>query len=111
MEKQRSIQQNKSLHKALTEIANDLQTQGIERRTIISNLQGYEAPITMEFLKEVYKTICYTMYGKTSTTDLTTKQMMDSWEVFSKFIAENYGVEYYWPSAEAQAFEEYYGTK
>lgn len=109
MEKQRTSNQNRSLHKALTEIAEHLQEQGIERRTIIKDLQGYEAPITMEFLKEVYKTIVYTMYRQTSTADLRTKQMMDSWDVFSKFIAENYGVEYYWPSAEAQAFGEYYG--
>lgn len=110
-EKQRSAAQNRSLHSALTEIAADLQQQGIERRNIVDALEGYEAPITMEFLKEVYKTICYTMYGKTSTTDLTTKQMVDSWEVFSKFMAENYGVTYFWPSQDAKEFESFYDNK
>ena len=107
-EKQRSVAQNRSLHSALTEIAADLQQQGIERRNIVDALEGYSAPITMEFLKEVYKTIIYTMYRVDSTTKLSTKQMVDSWDVFSKFMGENYGIEYNWPSEEAKQFESYY---
>jgi len=110
MENQRSSQQNKSLHAALTEIAADLQQQGIERRNIVDSLEGYSAPITMEFLKEVYKTIIYTMYRVDSTTKLTTKQMVDSWDVFSKFMGENYGISYVWPSQEAKEFESYYNN-
>lgn len=108
-EKKRSSLMNRCLHRALTDIAADLQNQGIERRTIIEDLEGYEAPITMEWMKEVYKSIVYTMYRKTSTTDLTNKEMIDSWEVFSKFLAEQYGVSYVWPSQEAQYWEEWYG--
>ena len=104
---QRSTRMNSSLHLALTNIADDLQSQGIERRTIIEDLEGYEAPITMEWMKEVYKSIVYTMYRKTSTTDLTNKEMIDSWEVFSKFLSEQYGVSYTWPSSEAQYWESY----
>lgn len=110
-EKQRSSAQNRSLHKALTEIAFDLQSQGIDRRTIIKELEGYDAPITTEFLKEIYKTIVYTMYSLTSTSDLTTKQMMDSWDVFSKFLDERFGIEYNWPSQESQHFEEWYNNE
>jgi len=110
MENQRSSQQNKSLHAALTEIAADLQQQGIERRNIVDALEGYSAPITMEFLKEVYKTIIYTMYRVDSTTKLTTKQMVDSWDVFSKFMGENYGIEYVWPSQETKEFDSYYNN-
>lgn len=109
--KQRTIQMNKSLHLGLTQIANDLTAQGIDRRTIIKELEGYDAPITMEFLKEIYKTIVYTMYSLTSTSDLTTKQMMDSWDVFSKFLGERFGIEYNWPSAESQNFEEWYNNE
>ena len=106
-EKQRSTKMNASLHLALTNIADDLQQQGIERRTIIEDLEGYEAPITMEWMKEVYKSIVYTMYRKTSTTELTNKEMIDSWEVFSKFLAEQYGISYTWPSQEALYWEQY----
>lgn len=106
-EQQRSIKMNKCLHRALTDIANDLESQGIERRTIIEDLEGYEAPITMEWLKEVYKSVVYTMYRKTSTTDLTNKEMIDSWEVFSKFLAEQYGITYFWPSQDALYWEQY----
>lgn len=106
-ETKRSITMNKCLHRALTEIANDLQQQGIERRTIIEDLEGYEAPITMEWMKEVYKSIVYTMYRKTSTIDLSNKEMIDSWEVFSEFLREQYAVSYTWPSSEAQYWEQY----
>ena len=105
-EKQRSGLMNRCVHKALTDIAADLQQQGIERRTIIEGLEGYEAPITMEWMKEVYKSIVYTMYRKTSTTELTNKEMIDSWEVFSKFLAEQYGITYTWPSQEATYWEQ-----
>ena len=104
---QRSVVMNRCLHKALTEIAADLEQQGIERCTIIEDLEGYEAPITREWMKEVYKSIVYTMYRKTSTTDLSNKEMIDSWEVFSKFLSEQYGVSYTWPSQEAQYWESY----
>lgn len=106
----RSVVMNRCLHKALTEISADLEQQGIQRRTIIEDLEGYEAPITMEWMKEVYKSIVYTMYRKTSTTDLTNKEMIDSWEVFSKFLSESYGVSYTWPSSEAQYWESYENT-
>lgn len=105
-EKQRSSAQNRSLHKALTEISNDLTQQGIEQRTILNDLVGYTAPVTPTFLKEVFKTIVYTMYRKTSTTELTTKEMVDSWDVFSKFLGEQYGIEYTWPSQEALYWEQ-----
>lgn len=104
-EKQRSSAQNRSLHKALTEIADNLTEQGIEQKTILEDLVGYSAPVTPSFLKEVFKTIIFTMYRKTSTTELTTKEMVDSWDVFSKFLGENYGCEYYWPSQESQYWE------
>lgn len=106
-ETKRSIVMNRCLHRALTDIAQDLQNQGIERKTIIEDLEGYEAPITMEWMKEVYKSIVYTMYRKTSNTDLSNKEMIDSWEVFSKFLAEQYGISYTWPSSEAQYWESY----
>lgn len=111
MEKQRTTQQNKSLHAALTEISNDLTEKGIERRTIVQGLEGYTAPVTPQFLKEVFKTIIYTMYHKTSTTDLTTKEMVDSWDVFSKFLSEQYHCEYTWPSQESKEFESYYNNQ
>ena len=106
-ETKRSTVMNRCLHKALTEISADLEQQGIQRRTIIEDLEGYEAPITMEWMKEVYRTIVYTMYRKTSTTDLSNKEMIDSWEVFSKFLSEQYGVSYTWPSESAQYWGNY----
>lgn len=103
---QRSAIENRCLHKGLTEVANQLQAQGIERKTIVEDLVGYEAPITMEFLKEIFKTIIFTMYGYTSTTQLESRQMQDSWDVLNKFMGEEYGITATWPSQEAQHLEQ-----
>lgn len=72
---------------------------------ITRDLQGYSAPVTPSFLKEVFKTIMYTMYRKTSTTDLTTEEMTTCFDVFEKFLGETYGVSIEWPSQDALAMQ------
>jgi len=95
------------MHLAFTQISTLLVEQGIDQRTIVEDLEGYSAPVTASFLKEVFKTIMYTMYRKTSTTDLTTAEMTECFDVFAKFLSENYGIEIFWPSNEAQYWESY----
>jgi hypothetical protein len=72
---------------------------------IVEDLEGYSAPVTASFLKEVFKTIMYTMYRKTSTTDLTTAEMTECFDVFAKFLSENYGVDIVWPSQDSLALQ------
>ena len=106
MEKpQRTITQNRALHLAFTQIATELVGQGIERKTIVDDLEGYSAPVTPEFLKEVFKTIMYTMYRKTSTTDLSTSEMTNCFDVFAHFLSENYGIDVVWPSNDQLAMQ------
>ncbi len=105
METSRTITQNRALHLAFTQISTLLVEQGIDQRTIVEDLEGYSAPVTASFLKEVFKTIMYTMYRKTSTTDLTTAEMTECYDVFDKFLGESYGVHCPWPSQDSLALQ------
>ena len=99
--KQRTISQSRAMHLMFNQVSTLLIEQGIDQRTIVEDLEGYSAPVTPEFLKQVFKTIMYTMYRKTSTTDLTTNEMTTSFNVFQKFLGENYGITINWPSQES----------
>jgi len=88
-----------------TQVSQLLIEQGIDQRTIVEDLEGYSAPVTPSFLKEVFKTIMYTMYRKDSTTQLTTVEMKDCFDVFAKFLGETYGVSVEWPSQDALAMQ------
>ena len=99
--RQRTASQNRALHLCFNQVSTLLIEQGIDQRTIVQDLEGYSAPVTPEFLKQVFKTIMYTMYRKTSTTDLTTNEMTTCFEVFAKFLAEQYGTHIDWPSEDA----------
>ena len=99
----RTATQNKALHLAFTQISNLLVEQGIDQRTVVTELKGYSAPVTPEFLKLVFKTIAWTMYRKNSTTELTTNEMTTCFNVFSKFLGEQYGIDCAWPSNDTLA--------
>ena len=100
-ERQRTNQQSRAMHLAFNQISQLLIEQGIDQRTIVQDLEGYSAPVTPEFLKQVFKTIMYTMYRKTSTSDLTTNEMTTCFDVFAHFLGEQYGVQVTWPSTDA----------
>ena len=102
---QRTITQNRCLHLCFNQVSQSLIEQGIDQRTIVKDLDGYSAPVTPEFLKLVFKQIMYTMYRKTSTTDLTTNEMTTCFDVFAKFLGEQYGLEVSWPSNDSLALQ------
>ena len=103
--RQRTIPMNRAMYLAFQQISTLLIEQGIDQRTIVKDLDGYSAPVTPEFLKLVFKQIMYTMYRKTSTTDLTTNEMTTCFDVFAKFLGEQYGLEVSWPSNDSLALQ------
>lgn len=108
-ETKRSNQMNKSLHLLFGQVANELLAQGIERRTIIEDLEGYTCPIDATFIKEVFRSIMYTQTGKMSTTELTNAEMKNCYETLHRFLSENYGLNAEWPSIESLYAAEWYG--
>lgn len=103
--KQRTITQSRAMHLAFTQISQLLVEQGIDQRTIVKDLEHYSAPTTPEFLKLIFKQIMYTMYRKTSTTELTTNEMTTCFDVFAKFLSESYHIEVVWPSHDQLALQ------
>lgn len=103
MEKQRTTQQNKSLHKLFGEIATELLNAGVERRTIVEDLDSYSVPIDPSFVKEIWRAIQYSQTLKTSTKDLTTAEIDRVHETFNRFMADNYAIHIPFPSMEALA--------
>lgn len=94
----RTNAQNRAIHKLFTEIAYELNAQGIDQRTITTKLEGYTCPVTPQFIKEVWKSILYTMYRKTSTTDMETGEVDKCFDVLNKFLGEEFGIHCAFPS-------------
>lgn len=106
---QRSVKMNNSLHLLFDQVAAELLAKGIERRTVMLDLEGYSCPVDPAFMKEVWRTIQFTQTGKMSTTQLTNAEMSRVYETFQRFLAENYGVHCPWPSLEA-LYQQQYGN-
>lgn len=109
METKRSSQVNKSMHVLFDQVSAELVSQGIDLRTVTEALEGYDCPVTPEFVKLVWKSIMYTMFRKESTTQLTNKEVDKCYEVFTKFIGENFGISQSWPSVESLYANDWYG--
>jgi hypothetical protein len=101
----RSSQQNRSLHKYFTLIAQELNELGQE--FCYTGITGKELSLqyTPTIIKELFwKEIQFTMFGTSTTTKLTTEQMNMIIEVFSKFFAER-GVNLDFPSIDSIELE------
>ena len=101
MEKQRTPKQNAALHKYFNDVALALLEQGIERKTVVNDLEGYSCPIDATFMKEVWRSIQFTQTGKLSTTELTTSEIDKVYDTFNRFMSEEYGVSNSFPSVES----------
>ena len=97
---QRTTQMNRAFHLACTQISRDMVQQGIDQKMILDSLTGYDVPVTPEFIKEVFKSIIFQLYRKTSTKDLTTSQMTEAFDVLGKFLGEQFHYQAVWPSIE-----------
>lgn len=110
MEKQRTTSQNKALHKMFSEVARELLDAGIERKTIVDDLDTFSVPIDDAFVKEVWRAIMFSQTGKVSTTEMTTSEIDKVYDTFNLFIGENYSVHIPFPSMEA-LYQQYQDTK
>lgn len=95
--KQRTIRQNKSIHKGCQQIADYLVENGISLNNAFKNL---DIPPTMETIKAMYRSIAKAMYNVDSTSELKTYQVDKVWEVLTKTLSENTGLYFSFPSQE-----------
>jgi len=98
---QRSLSQNKAIHKLFTDVATEMLAQGIERKTVVQDLDTYTCPIDAGFMKEVWRSIQFTQTGKLSTTKLEKAEIDKVYDTFNRFLGENYGIHVGFPSVDS----------
>ncbi len=82
-------------------LAEELNNSGYEIKKVMA-VKQVDVPWTTDTIKELlYKPIMQAMHpGKTSTTQLDTKEISEVWEVLNRHLAENFGVSVQFPSDE-----------
>ncbi len=100
-EKQRTLRQNSALHLYFKELADELNSVGLDMKKTLK--PEIEILWTPESIKEyLWKPVMEAMYIKKSTTELSTKEMTKVYEVLDKHLGEKHGVHVEFPSEEEQ---------
>lgn len=103
-EKQRTLQQNKSLHKLFALISEALNESGFEYHKVIPEM---EIPMTPTLVKEgLWRPIQMAMLNKASTTELTTKEIDQVFDVLNKHLSKQ-GLHVAFPSIEEMMMKDY----
>lgn len=97
---QRTSQQNRAMHKWFTLLSEALNDQGYDMREV-----KVDIPASPELVKEViFKPVMQAYFpGVESTTELTTKQMTQVYEVLNRAFGEKMGIHVPWPSEDENA--------
>lgn len=104
-EKRRTTQQNRALHKYLTELAAALNSAGLDMKATLK--PATEIPWTLEMAKEfLWRPIQKVMTDIESTADLDTRDVSAIYEVLSRHIAQKFGVSVEFPSEERMMIEQ-----
>lgn len=100
MDKIRTNQQNKSLHKYYRLLSEEAQNKGVTVKMMIDALPDADVPVTPEILKEIWRIFQRKMLHKESTTQLTKKEIDIVFEPFSAYVAKNFDIAINFPSEE-----------
>lgn len=106
MEKQRTPQQNKALHKWCDELARESQAQGISYKAVVQNIQVDWTP---EAVKGIIRAILKAMYKKDSTADATTVELTNACKEVDKIFLEQ-GINISFPDLSTNNMIETYAT-
>jgi regulator of sigma D len=104
-EKQRTIKQNASLHQWCEMLATALNECGLTvEKTLTGKAEILWSKVTVKEI--LFKQIMKLQTGKTSTTELTTKELCDVSESLTKYLSENHDLVVDFPSLESQIMNE-----
>ena len=92
----RTLQQNKSLYKYFSQVATELNNHGIGLKIA---LQDLEVDVTDHNIKSMFKSILLTKFGKTSTADMTTKELNECYDEMNRHFSK-LGIQVDFPSQE-----------
>lgn len=99
--KQRTAQQNKSLHKYCELLAEALNDAGYEMKAVLA-VKSVDVPWSKDTVKEVlWRPIQEAVTGKSSTTELNTVEPSEVYAILDRHISQNFGVHIEWPSEES----------
>lgn len=97
--KLRTEAQNKSLHLWFTQLADELNNAGLDMRTVLK--PSVSIPWTARNIKEyLWRPIMQAQLGKDSTTELTTKEIDQVFDVINRHLGEKFSVHVDFPSTE-----------
>ena len=98
--KQRTAQQNKSLHLYFTHLAAALTASGLDMRKTLK--PEIEIPWNTESVKEyLFRPVMRAQLGKASTKDLSTKEIDMVFDTLTKHLGEKFGLHVDFPSVES----------
>lgn len=99
-EKPRTIQQNKALHLLFTHLAQELTENGLDmKRTLKPEV---DIPWNSRTVKEyLWRPLMKAQLGKSSTTEMTTKEIDEVFNTLSKHLGERFGLQIDFPSIES----------
>jgi len=96
-EKQRTLKQNKSLHKFCELLADELNAAGLDMKTVLK--PSVDIPWRKESVKEfLWRPIQEAMLQKESTTELNSAEPSDIHAVLMRHLSEKFGVYVSWPN-------------
>jgi hypothetical protein len=101
----RTLSQNKSLHLMFEQLANELNDNGLDVRSTLK--EDIEIPWNSYLIKElIWKKVQKAQLGKESTTQLTTKEINQVFEVIARHLAQKFGIVIEFPSIETLMMKE-----
>jgi len=99
--KQRTITQNRALHLAFTMLAEELNTAGLDMKTVFQRKPEVMIPWDTESVKKyLWKPIQKAQLSKESTTQLSTVEIDKVFDTLNRFLAEAFGISMDFPSVD-----------
>lgn len=99
------------MHKLFNDISAYCVETGLDQRAVANGLVGYAIPTSPQFVKEVWRSIQIAVTGKVSTTELTTKEIDQVYDVFNKFWSELTGEHFAFPNWQEMMYNSEYVEK
>lgn len=97
--KQRTLKQNNALHKMFELLADELNTAGLDMRKTLK--ESIDIPWSKDTVKDyLWRPIQKAQLQKSSTTELTTKDIDSVFETLNRHLGEKFGLHVDFPSIE-----------
>ena len=99
-EKQRTVRQNNSIHLYCKLLAEELNNSGLDMRVVLK--PEIAIPWTQKTIKQfLWRSIQIALLQKQSTTELSTAEVSQVYDVLNKHLGEKFGVHVDFPSQES----------